>query len=292
MRAQTIGEPVVNLIGDARRTGVVRGGGSSIAFIDFNGFVVGVTAPGIPLMPNGLELEKDGAEPLPLPTGSWLVPGTPAVIMPGAMTAGGQTITWSVQLTRVWRSALRVDADAPTLHRRGAAILTGCGVQPTVDPAALAAECVVLEDYSERDALALLLASLKTRDPELAGAAAGQLIGRGPGLTPVGDDLVTAAAGVVVGVAHAAGWSDDERNRWLAAIRALPLRVATTALSATLIELALHGHVIEPMHRLLAVAPNDAERWRHALGALERIGSSTGKAYSVATGAAALMCTA
>jgi hypothetical protein len=283
---------VVELVAGARRTGVVRGGGSSAVFIEFDGFVVGVTAPGVPLMPNGLELENGAAGSLALAAGSWLRPGTAAEIMSGSVTAGGQSISWSFRLTHVWNALLRVKADAAALHRRGGLILAGCGVQPTVDPAELAARVAALLDDVDAEALTLLLRSLRTRNSELAGTAAQRLIGRGPGLTPLGDDVVTAVAGIVAGVARAVGWSDDERHRWLASIRGLPLRVATTALSATLIELALQGQVIEPMHRLLAIGPNSAQPWRHALRALDRVGSSTGKAYGVATGAAALMCTA
>jgi Protein of unknown function (DUF2877) len=292
VQARTIGELVVARVGEGRHTGVVRGGGRSAAFIDFDGFVLGVTAPDIPLMPNGLELENGGADRSARPTRSWLAPGTPAVIMPGSLTAGGHTITWSDRSTYVWRSGLSVDGPAPTVRQRGGAILAACGVRPTVDPVALARELVVLVDDRATNALTGLLRSLRTRDPELAGTAAEGLVGRGPGLTPVGDDLITAVAGVVAGVAQAVGWSGDEHACWLAAIRALPLRVATTALSATLIELALEGHVIEPMHRLLAIGRDDADPWRLALRALECVGSSTGKAYSIATGAAALMCTA
>ena len=99
--------------------------------------------------------------------------------------------------------------------------------------------------------------------------AAVALLGRGPGLTPEGDDLL---AGVCV-TAAAAG---DPL--------ALPPRVRalTTPLSATLLELAAQGAVAEPVHAVLT-----ADRWRAALARLTRLGHSTGRAYAVNAAASA-----
>jgi hypothetical protein len=91
------------------------------------------------------------------------------------------------------------------------------------------------------------------------------LIGRGPGLTPEGDDAVAATAAVLA-----------------AAGRRLPLpgdlRARTTALSATLLELAAQGMIAEPFHAVLNGAPLDR---------LTRLGHTTGRTYAV-NGAAAL----
>jgi hypothetical protein len=108
--------------------------------------------------------------------------------------------------------------------------------------------------------------SLAARSPESLGA---EFIGRGPGLTPEGDDFVAGMAGVLA----AAG-----RHEFVAALVGADLRRRTTALSATLIELAARGYGPEPLQAVLA--------GRHsALPRLEAMGHSSGRAY--ARGAAA-----
>ena len=102
------------------------------------------------------------------------------------------------------------------------------------------------------------------RDPSAAGA---RLIGRGPGLTPEGDDFVAGLAAVVA----ASSWAS--REAWVAALIGGDLRRRTTALSATLLELAARGMGPEPLQAWLA---GDAG----ALGRLERLGHSTGRAYA------------
>jgi hypothetical protein len=120
--------------------------------------------------------------------------------------------------------------------------------------------------------------AVATRDPELAGTVAAALIGRGPGLTPEGDDAVAATAAVVA----AGPWPREEKAAWLAALVGRDVRERTTALSATLLELACDGAVAEPVHAVLA-----GDRWRDALDRLTRVGHSTGRVYAVNGAAAA-----
>jgi hypothetical protein len=126
-----------------------------------------------------------------------------------------------------------------------------------------------------------LARAVATRDAELAGAVAAGLVGRGPGLTPEGDDAVAATAAVVA----AGPWAATEKAAWLAAVRGERLRERTTALSATLLELACEAAVAEPVHAVLT-----SDRWRPALDRLTRVGHSTGRVYAVnaATAARAL----
>ena len=118
-----------------------------------------------------------------------------------------------------------------------------------------------------------LARAVAERDPVLAAATGARHIGRGGGLTPEGDDLIAGAAAVVA----AGSWPPAERDAWLRALVGDDLRRRTTALSATLLELATAGMGPEPLQALLA---GDAG----ALTRLEAIGHSTGRA--IAAGAA------
>ena len=59
------------------------------------------------------------------------------------------------------------------------------------------------------------------------------------------------------------------------------LRARTTALSATLLELAARGQIAQPVHGLFG------PEWRDALARLRRLGHTTGPAYARAAAAAA-----
>ena len=123
-----------------------------------------------------------------------------------------------------------------------------------------------------------LVRAVESRDPSLAAQVGARLIGRGGGLTPEGDDLV---AGVVAVIAVGT-WPGALRQAWVDALIGGDLRRRTTALSATLLELAASGMGPEPLQAWLA---GDAA----ALARLEAIGHSTGRA--IARGAAiALSC--
>ena len=118
-----------------------------------------------------------------------------------------------------------------------------------------------------------LARAVAERDPALAAAAGARRIGRGGGLTPEGDDLIAGVAAVVA----AGPWPQPERDEWLRARVGTDLRRRTTALSATLLELATAGMGPEPLQALVA---GD----RGALARLDAIGHSTGRA--IAAGAA------
>ena len=201
------------------RSLTVAGGGRDAAYAEVDGFVLALTARGIPLMPNGI---------------AW----------PGAAPAAGMRVT--VAGGETWDPTLRFGDDA---GRRGAEILDALGVEP--------AGVIVRAVH----------------DP----AVAADLIGRGPGLTPEGDDLVAAAAAAVV----AGPWTDAAKAAWVGQLVPSDLRRRTTALSATLLELATAAQVIEPLQALFG------RDWRPALDRLLRVGHSTGPAYAVAAASAA-----
>jgi uncharacterized protein DUF2877 len=118
-----------------------------------------------------------------------------------------------------------------------------------------------------------LVRAVESRDPSLAAAVGARLIGRGGGLTPEGDDLLAGAAAVVA----SSPWPSALKEAWLGALVGRDLRSRTTALSATLLELAVAGMGPEPLQALLA---GDAS----AHSRLVALGHSTGRA--IARGAA------
>jgi hypothetical protein len=92
-----------------------------------------------------------------------------------------------------------------------------------------------------------------------------QALGKGPGLTPLGDDVLCGWL-----AAHrAAGVPTPEVD---AAVRAGLHR--TTLLSATLLDCALHGEVLPEMGRFLAALGTDTEAARAA--DLQAVGGTSG----------------
>jgi uncharacterized protein DUF2877 len=178
-------------------------------------------------------------------------PGTPW--LPNAIVLGpGPPV--------VWDPFLAPFEPGPALAARGHAILRAR------DPAPCGGAL-----HPPGAAIDALFAALRSGDPGARRRAARDLLGRGPGLTPEGDDLLAGAAAV----SAAAG------DPW-----PLPpeLRELTTPLSATLLELAAEGAAARPVHALLDL---DDTRWRAALRALESLGASSGRALALGVGAAA-----
>ena len=256
--------------------GRVLGCGEAAAYIEHGQFVVAITALGVPMMPNGITV--DAAR---LPS---MAPGR-AVDHAGHVLVVGDTIVELAE-ARSWSPAVsRNTGHSPEdVSRRGRAVLRDCGVASSTDPSRLAGSLVgaglsVGSDSDGKDAVTAVLAGVSTRNPaELVGAAAG-LIGRGGGLTPEGDDFLGGIA-----AAHVALDAATE-------LRFPPvaeLRRRTTALSATLLELAAAGLVVEPLLHVLDVdAP--AAQWRPSLRKLLAIGHTTGRAWAMGCGAAALL---
>lgn len=117
-----------------------------------------------------------------------------------------------------------------------------------------------------------------------AARAARHLIGRGPGLTPQGDDLLAGALAVLAGRGRTA-------SQWIeAALDGDPGR-RTTALSATLLRLAAGGDTVDVLADSLDATGSAAER-RTAAERLVRLGSSTGVALGVGALCAARALTA
>src|SRR4051794_16336245 len=58
MVAAVVATPVLERLAAGPVDGVVRGATERAAYLDFGGFVVALTAPGVPLMPNGIAVER------------------------------------------------------------------------------------------------------------------------------------------------------------------------------------------------------------------------------------------
>jgi Protein of unknown function (DUF2877) len=259
MVATVVATPVLERLAVGSVAGVVRGATERAAYLDLDGFVVALTAPGVPLMPNGIAVDRTAL-------------GDGAVrAAPGRIALAGDVVTWDAGAPPAWEPRLPRfgPADANALRERGAAIAAALG------PWEL--------DAAERgrEGLDALGAALRDRDADAAARAAERLLGLGGGLTPEGDDVLAATAAVVAAAGAAFGFAGAERERWLAALVPVDVPVRTTALSATLLRLGAEGRIVEPVHRLLDVGARDAA-WREALATLEGTGASTGRAYAAA----------
>jgi hypothetical protein len=201
-----------------------------------------IAAPVLARLSN--EWEPSAAEPGLLDLGGFV-----ALIAPAGTPWLPNAIVLEPGPTVVWDPVLAALGAGPALARRGRAVLAALGA---ADDSALrpAPEAI--------DAL---------RGGDMDAAVAG-LLGRGAGLTPEGDDLLAGAFAVLAAVGEPVAPPDDLRER-------------TTALSATLLELAAAGAAPRPLHAVLGVRD---EHWRGALRELERLGSSSGRA--IARGAA------
>jgi hypothetical protein len=294
--AHRVATPVLeHLAGGAG--GTVLGVGATAAWVDLGGFVLAVTARAVPLLPNAVALTA-GAGALGRAT-----PGAAAGCSPGRVDLGGVAVTWDPADPPGWDPTVpapRVGPVAVGVGRRGAAVLAALGVRAVRDPGGLVAELAgvglaTATEVGGAAGLELLLRAVLERDLELAGEAAQRLLGRGPGLTPEGDDLLAAVVATLRTLGPAAGVADASLAGLLAALvpdRAAGMAGRTTALAATLLELAARGQVAEPAGRLLDLGPGGELAWPGALRRLERLGHGSGRAYALGIGAAAWLLAA
>jgi Protein of unknown function (DUF2877) len=168
--------------------------------------------------------------------------------LPNAIALGdGPMVVWDPVLPAIERG--------PRLARRGRDVLAALGPARPADLLSPPADALL-------DALA--------GDDRAMRA----LLGRGAGLTPEGDDLLAGALAVAAAAGAPLALPPDVRER-------------TTALSATLLELAAAGAAPRPLHAVLDL---DSESWRGPLRELGCLGASSGRAIALgaATAAAAI----
>lgn len=228
--------------GRPRRCAVLAGSRVG-AYLGAPGRVLPVLGHGAVALPGALRV----AGPLDL---SGLRPGDPVTVGDGEVVLPGVVVRGA----RTWRPA-RVGA-APAPRARGSA-----GVRQAL-VAATAASPSWLADG--------VRAALTTPDP---GPAVRSLVGRGPGLTPSGDDALAGA--LLLRRALAA----DEATLATPLARAVRARLhATTAVSAALLEAALDGWAApEAVALVAAVAADDADALTTALPAALAVGHTSGR---------------
>jgi hypothetical protein len=276
--AHVVATPVLERL-TGERSGAVLGAGTTACWVDLQGFVVAVTTREVPLLPNAVALAA-GPGTLQRPAA-----GDLARFAPGRIDLGTLRITWDPAAPPAWDPTVpeATHATPQALAERGASLLRA--QQPQVaGPDALVRRLTAIglptaTDPDGAAGLARLFRAVGERDPEPAAGAARELLGRGPGLTPEGDDLVAAVAGTLAVLGPAAGWDRSVLNSFLAALVA-PAAERTTALSATLLELAARRRLIEPAGRLLDLGPAGEAAWPAALARLERLGHGSGRAYA------------
>src|SRR2546423_12318348 len=106
MVAATVATPVLERLGAAAVDGIVRGATHRAAYLDFDGFVVALTAPGVPLMPNGVAVARSA------------VRDGPVRAAPGRIDLAGEAVTWDTDDPPAWEPALPAPPpDAPAALR-------------------------------------------------------------------------------------------------------------------------------------------------------------------------------
>ncbi|HJU02558.1 MAG TPA: hypothetical protein VJ966_15300, partial [Actinomycetes bacterium] len=115
------------------------------------------------------------------------------------------------------RELVQADAEAHARVRDGEALAQSRNAEAPARVRELVEEMarigvVTATDPEGADGLALLFRAVAERDPDPAVAAARALLGRGPGLTPEGDDLLAAVAGTLAVLGPAVGMPDRPRE--------------------------------------------------------------------------------
>jgi Protein of unknown function (DUF2877) len=198
--------------------GTVLGAGATAAWVDLGGFVLAVTTREVPMLPNAVGLAA-GSGSL-----AGVAPGSAVRCSPGRVGMAGLTVTWDPAHPPAWDPTVPVAAAGhQAVGRRGEEVLAALGARAAPDPAGLveALARVGMPTATEQGGaagLGLLLRAVLDRDPELAAGAAGVLLGRGPGLTPEGDDLLAAVAATLTTLGPATGVTGSALASLLAAL--------------------------------------------------------------------------
>ena len=255
----------------------VLGSSSTGAYLLTGDFVIAVTARSVPLMPNGISLIQ--ARGLHV-----FSAGARAHVTGDEIRSGGVVVS----LTHAGRADVDIVHNegqlAGDVARRGSELWTALGFDASADLGeALARARPELAAAGGR----ALIDALQHRDPGAAAEASLELAGRGPGLTPDGDDLLAATAAATLAFERPAGLDGETASSLRAAMLPADLQRRTGSLSATLLRLAVEGHVIEPVRSILDLSAGE-QSWGGGLTRLRQIGHGTGRTYALGCALAAL----
>jgi len=245
------------LAGDAE--GMLLGAGERGAWARFGDDVLVLSAAGGRRMPNGVEVPAPARALLDGPAA-----GVACFLTDGRLRMGD----WSLRVDSWWNPR-------PAL--------------PRVDPATLGARAAWVRGRFVPAEDRGLDAGLAAGHLAAVHTAAACLLGRGPGLTPLGDDVLAGAVAAALLLGEAAG--HDRLYRLAAAVApglCAAARERTTALSATLLRHACRGEVDDASAGLLQALCGQGDL-SEALGALLAVGHSSGRglATGILAGAAA-----
>lgn len=232
------------------RTGRVLHVGRDAAYVDLDGFCLGVLSRAATHVPCGIR------------TASASLVG----LGPGLAQVGDQVLAGEGRLAFAGSDvvvARLVDAAAPRLS-------------PTPDTAVRLAAAVPMATVTD-ELPTTALEALRAGDPD----AVLSLLGRGSGLTPLGDDVLCGW----LATARATG-RDDAHS--ISDEVALHARERTTLLSATLLDCAARGDVLPQFRRLLDVLATEADPDTEpntdpgpAVADLVRVGHTSGTGLAV-----------
>ncbi len=243
--------------------------GADAVYLDVDGSCVGVLSTAATAVPCGVRTA---------------LPALPADLLgeTAAHVGGGRVLLGSTEVV----VARTVDASVPPLR---AEVVSDGGET-------LAAVVGERVDHVRAELPAEALDALVSGDPD----AVPSLLGRGSGLTPVGDDVLAGWLATTVAASRAAavptpaaaaptgavpGAADESPVALAVAVHAA---TSTTLLSATLLDCARRGDVIPQFRTLLqtlprALAAQDRDRLDEAVSALLRVGHTSGAGLMLGT---------